>query len=117
MILVVGGLGSGKTEYVRSLGYRDEDIAHGILDDSPVLDALHELVRRQEGGNEDFLRVLLEKEVVICREVGCGVVPVDKGDRDWRDEVGRLCVQLAAHSTRVVRLCCGIPTVIKDVGL
>ena len=43
-----------------------------------------------------------------------GVVPMDAGERIWRERVGRTCSMLASQATRVVRMVCGIPTIIKD---
>ena len=50
---------------------------------------------------------------LLCDEVGCGVVPMDGGDRRWRERVGRTCCALAERAERVIRLYCGIPTIIK----
>ena len=47
-------------------------------------------------------------------EVGCGVTPVDPRQRLAREQTGRLCAALAARAQKVVRVCCGIPTVIKE---
>ena len=33
-----------------------------------------------------------------------------------REQTGRLCTQLARRAGRVVRMVCGIPTVLKDTG-
>ena len=51
--------------------------------------------------------------VILCDEVGCGVVPMDSADRAWRERVGRTCCALAERADKVVRLYCGIPSMIK----
>ena len=51
--------------------------------------------------------------MVVCDEVGSGVIPLEKARRLGREATGRLCCQLAKEATRVVRLVAGIPTVIK----
>ena len=56
---------------------------------------------------------LLGREVVACREVGCGVVPMDRGDRDWREAVGRLCCDLAREAEAVYRIQCGLAMRLK----
>ena len=56
---------------------------------------------------------LLRKDVVICQEVGAGLVPVDAGERARREAVGRLCIALAREADRVVRVVCGVGMVIK----
>lgn len=112
MILVVGAAASGKRDYVKSLGYREEDIS-AELAGGPVLEGLQDLVYADPTAAEALLPRLLEKEVVICDEVGCGVIPLSFHDRMSREQTGRLCVQLARRARRVVRLVCGIPTVLK----
>lgn len=63
--------------------------------------------------SEDLLALLEGKRVVVCDEVGCGIVPLDPDDRAWRERVGRLCCDLAARADAVVRVVCGIPQMIK----
>lgn len=36
MILVIGGHTAGKLDYIRSLGYGEEQIARSLLDERPV---------------------------------------------------------------------------------
>ena len=47
--------------------------------------------------------------VAVTNEVGSGVVPATVSGRLFRDELGRLNAQLAAHGDRVVLLTCGVP--------
>ncbi len=112
MLLVIGGAGSGKREYVKSLGYTDEDIADAVLNDKPVLDNLQDIVFA-DPLNVKIFDILLQKRIVICNEVGSGVIPLDARDREVREATGRLCNRLAQHAKKVVRLVCGIPIVIK----
>lgn len=112
MILVVGGIASGKRTYVGSLGFGEDQMAAGVLDEKPVLLDLHELLRNGELPESDFERVA-GKQVVSCCEVGSGVVPLDRVERDWRDVVGRTCRALAGRADTVVRMVCGIPVVLK----
>jgi len=51
--------------------------------------------------------------VVICNDISCGVVPADPVLRAWREAVGRALAAIANESDEVVRLFCGIPTVLK----
>ena len=50
---------------------------------------------------------------MLCREVGSGVIPMDKADRDWREATGRLCCALAQEATAVIRIVAGIPVALK----
>ena len=51
--------------------------------------------------------------VFTLDDVGCGIVPIDKKDRDYRETAGRIGCNLAAQAQRVIRVCCGIGQVIK----
>lgn len=116
MILVVGGIASGKRTYARSLGYADKEVS-GTLDDAcPVLADAQELVREaaNNGQDADFdalaTDVAARKQVVLCLEIGSGIVPMDRGERAWREYAGSLQKALAKRATAVVRMVCGIPT-------
>ena len=114
MILVVGGTASGKRAYVENvLGYRTSEMSVGVIDSKPVVTDLQDLVAASPGKYLDFLPALLDKAVVVVCETGSGVVPVDRAQRVAREETGRLCILLAERAERVVRLVCGVPTVIK----
>ena len=56
---------------------------------------------------------LSQKEVVIATETGCGVIPLDPRERRNREAAGRLSCLLAERAETVVRICCGIPQVLK----
>ena len=104
MILVTGGRGAGKRSFVTDvLGFSPEQFA----EDGPVLYGLESMDPLPS------LETLLHREVVVCREVGCGVVPMDRGDRDWREAVGRLCCALAREAEAVYRLQCGLAMRLK----
>ena len=113
MILVVGGKGSGKKDYVLSLGYDPAQLADGVLDEKPVLLNLQDMVFADIENAPALLPELTKKEVVVCDEVGSGVIPMGKERRLGREATGRLCCRLAQEAEQVVRLVCGIPTVIK----
>jgi len=113
MILVIGGQGAGKRDYLRALGYADGQIADGVLDARPVLYGLEKLVFDDPAGSGALFEPLCGKEVVCCREVGSGIIPLEKDDRDAREATGRLCVRLAQRADRVVRIVAGIPAVLK----
>ena len=113
MILIVGGEGSGKRAFAESLGYRPEQIAEGVLDERPVVCRVERMVAANYEAAPELLEPLCAKEVVICCEVGSGIVPAEYEQRLTREATGRLCVRLAQRAEAVVRMVCGIPTVIK----
>ena len=117
MILIVGAESSGKRELARSLGYADDDIADSKWDDKPVLCHLESMIFQavyaDEYDKDLWLERLRGKAVIICNEVGSGVVPMEKKQRAAREETGRICTRLAAEAETVVRMVCGIPMVLK----
>lgn len=113
MILIVGSEGAGKKAFAESLGYAAEDISCAVTDDCPVLDHLEKTVFEDPACADSLLPALLRKEVVICNEVGSGIIPALRSDRAAREATGRLCILLAKEAEAVVRLVCGIPQVIK----
>jgi adenosylcobinamide kinase/adenosylcobinamide-phosphate guanylyltransferase len=76
----------------------------------------HQMMEQKEI-QEDTIFQRNPSLVIVSDEVGYGVVPVDSFERAWREKVGRVCTYLAANSTRVVRVVCGIGTVIKEETL
>ncbi len=117
MILVVGGFAAGKKDYLqKELGYSAGDMADAVKNDKPVLYNLQDLVWGQPtiADDESWLAWLLQKEVVVCNEVGGGIVPLDAKERAWRDAVGRLCAQLADKAAQVVRVVAGLPLILKE---
>lgn len=114
MILVVGGIASGKRTYVaQQYGFQEQDMADGVLDDKPVVFNTQDLVRTDPARALELVEPLLQKQVVICNEVGSGVIPVSPEERRGREATGRLCNALTLKADKVVRLVCGIPTTIK----
>lgn len=54
-----------------------------------------------------------EDTVIISREVGSGVVPMDAAERAWRERHGALLQQLSRRSETVIRIFCGLPQQLK----
>lgn len=111
MVLITGGFCSGKLEYAK-MNYDQEYIINDIhlLTKDMVNDGknLNEII-----SEFDSIIEKNEKVVFICDEIGCGIVPMDKAERQWREDTGRLVCHLAEHADTVVRVVCGIPSIIK----
>ena len=126
MKLIIGGIFAGKYERLLALGYKPEEIADGETVpfeeafEKPALYRLNLLIRRLLEAGVDPKEFVLDKVkrhpdlTIVCDEVGGGVVPIDKGDREYREVVGRICCELAALASQVERIYCGIPTVLKS---
>ncbi len=110
MILIIGGSHQGKTSF-----------AQKNFSDAVLIDELHILIKERldQGISEtDIMSEILEKTrgsncVVIADELGNGVVPIDRADRQWRECTGRILIELAAGATEVYRVVCGIGQRIK----
>ena len=116
MVLIIGGAGQGKLDLALSLANCGrEEIALSPQAAGPVLYHL-EAWLKTEPAPLPALEELLRRNpnvVIVCDEVGCGVVPMDRSQRDWRERVGRTCCVLAERADRVIRVFCGIPTTLK----
>lgn len=113
MILIVGGIASGKRTFARMLGFEDGDLSRDAGDMRPVVFDVQELVRDECDVRALADRLAKEKSVVIACEVGSGIVPLSSEERAWRDRAGNLMEQLADRAECVVRMVCGIPLCLK----
>lgn len=116
MTLIVGGAGQGKLSYALAQFQLDETgVSRDPSHPAPIVADLEEWLRDVEDPWPVLDRLLREwpDVAVLCREVGCGVSPMDEQDRIWRERVGRVCCELAKRAGRVIRLCCGLPMALK----
>ena len=107
MILIIGGAGQGKLEYVlQKTGLGPEQVARDpeTARSRPVFAGVEQWPELEE--NE--LLAANPEIILICDEVGSGVVPAE--------QVGRLCCRLAARAERVERIFCGLSMVLKGEG-
>lgn len=124
MKFVTGGANQGKFEYAEKL-YSDAEWANGAvcsfqeLLSCQAVDHFHLFVRRwlQEGKTpQELTGAILEKNrelIIVCDEIGCGLVPTDSFERMYRESVGRICTELVKYADEVYRVTCGIGVRIK----
>ena len=105
MKLYIGGAYQGQEELARR-----ENLGAEIIPD------FHLLLNGFDGDSrafaEDFCREHPDA-VIIADEIGCGVVPIDRNDRAWREAAGRALCVLAQSSESITRVICGIGVRIK----
>ena len=113
MILITGPLCSGKRRMAERLleKHRAEDAPAGTEYAAEVQKMAEKAGSREElEALADHLAGFL---VVTASETGCGVIPADRAEREKREKEGRLCCLLAERASTVIRMCCGIPSVLK----
>jgi adenosylcobinamide kinase/adenosylcobinamide-phosphate guanylyltransferase len=138
---VTGGAFQGKREWVKQYlsnhsgdelwfnGYKKNPLDLTLFKEKDVIviEGMEEYIRHslETKSRENWKSTILqwqnwEKEVagrlivIIGCEVGLGIVPMDERDRESRDMVGWVYQDIAAHSTTVIRLWCGIAEILKE---
>ncbi len=125
MELIIGGAYQGKTEFAKErFGLSDDDIC--VCDKDGSIDFNKKCISHIERYSywctqhgiepaEHFFEHAknLEHSVVISDDISCGVVPMGKTERAWREANGRLLIKLAENSEHVTRVFCKIPVVLK----
>lgn len=127
MKLVIGGCAQGKLQYVLwKYQLRDDAVWDGVLPDEQqrqtgtvVINHFHRWVRCSllDGGcpEEDILSFVNRCGdcIIICDEIGNGIVPIEAFEREYRERTGRIIIQLAKRAEEVERVICGIGQKIK----
>lgn len=140
MRLIVGGAYQGKEAFAWKLLGKEKDSsleADGAADDleeafkKQVVLNFHEYIRRFSDGScgnaeksrqemEKFIGRLVRENpdaVVVADEIGCGIVPMEPGDRLWRDLAGEAVQMLAREAKEVYRVIGGLPQKLKGGSL
>ncbi len=136
LIFITGGTGSGKTEFAEKLCCEMRDNINSRFAEKMELEL-------KDDGGENEIRIiydfsqevkssLLEGRdvtalteailgeagsgmhlIVIASELGCGLVPLDAFEREYREVNGRATCLLAQNADRVYRMISGIAQRIK----
>ena len=84
-----------------------------------IVNHLHRYIREQlrQGTDPEAMIANFYKEypdcILICDEIGNGIVPMEAEERTYRECTGRILEGLAAQADEVVRVVCGIGQKIK----
>ena len=135
MELYIGGFAQGKLEYVKcryNENQKTEKLFVKVIDcvdshykkmlletecDVLILNHLHLWVRDllDEGMEEEKIQTTIlswiksnPDAIVICDELGNGIVPIKKQERIWREQTVWLMIELAKQAERVERILCGL---------
>lgn len=124
LIMITGGAYQGKKNYaVNYYGISESDMINGKnCDIDDLLNAkcvynFHYLTKKYS--IEDIKKALAENPdiIIIADIIGEGIIPLEKSERIWRENTGRLCCWVAEKSTAVIRVSCGIAQAIKTTPI
>lgn len=127
MNLVIGGYAQGKLQYVLQKYQLEENVVWDaalpdekeMLSEIIVVNHLHQWVRSRllDGGcPEEEVQSFVNRCgdcIIICDEIGNGIVPMEAFERKYRERTGRMLIQLAREAEEVERVICGIGQRIK----
>lgn len=127
MILIIGGANQGKLDYaVNKYDLSVEKIVNGeelygcSNPNIKCINNYHLAVKNLLENGADpiaYTKSLIRKypqAVIIMNEIGSGIIPIEKKDRIWREQTGRVGCLLAENADIVTRIVCGIAINIKD---
>lgn len=109
-VLIIGGAFQDKLTV--ALGYSslsDDHVSDGM--DKRIVNNFQNYFKNNM--DEEGLLEKCRGKIIICDEVGCGIIPLDKSDRVYREALGRFLCDLAALSDTVIRVTAGIGQFIK----
>ena len=124
MRLILGGAYQGKLAFAKTrFGLKEDDVFSCQSDEIDFsfrcIDRLEEYTLACVRAGKDPLalfaahRAEWSDSVLICRDIFCGVVPLDPLDRAWRQATGHLCRMLADEAEQVSRIFCGLELRLK----
>lgn len=124
MELIIGGAYQGKLTYAKNkYGFSDEelfDLSSGLPEGERAcfyhLEALTKRASEAGLSSDEIVKKLMphtKNAVVISREIGCGIVPMEPKERLYRETHGAVLRALAADADSVTRIFCGLPEVLK----
>ena len=121
MVLITGGAYQGKVDFaVDKFNVSRKDIYTCTRDKvelpegAGIINNVEELVWACFANDRDPLKYLAarksrwNKSVMIVNDISCGIVPMDKNERIFREAVGRTTMYLAQEAIAVVRVFAGI---------
>ena len=124
MDIIIGGAYQGKLAFAKKhyrLGGKDcFDLASGAPEKAYKcfyhFEALTASAAADGVSIDDFVEEFCrfaKDPIVISREIGSGIVPMDEEQRHWREYHGMALTRMAKRADRVIRVFCGLPEVLK----
>lgn len=100
--------------YIKRLTYKEGAAYNTTVDDTITTDTTAKTMSAAEIINDIY--EANPDIILICDEVGGGIVPLKKEDRIYRETVGRALCCAVKKSDRVERVMCGIGQCLKCDG-
>ena len=100
--------------YIKRLTYKEGAAYNTTVDDTITTDTTAKTMPAAEIINDIY--EANPDIILICDEVGGGIVPLKKEDRIYRETVGRALCCAVKKSDRVERVMCGIGQCLKCDG-
>ncbi len=125
MELIIGGAFQGKTEYAKEeFDLKDSEIFVCEAENAPDFSkkCIAHIEKFSfwcvEHGIEpaDYFFEHAENiadKIIISDDISCGVVPINKTERVWREANGRLLIKLSKEAEHVTRIFCGLSQRLK----
>ncbi len=110
MELYIGGYKQGKLKYVLT---KYPNAENRVCNDLHLW--IREMLQEGQDAELEVIRYIEENPdcILICDEIGNGIVPVDAFERRYREQVGRILIEVAKRADRVERVICGLGQRIK----
>ncbi|MDE7122564.1 MAG: bifunctional adenosylcobinamide kinase/adenosylcobinamide-phosphate guanylyltransferase [Oscillospiraceae bacterium] len=130
MKLIIGGYAQGRLAYaLKKYHLTERDVFDlEILENSDfwkekkIIYHAENFVTICLRNHQDILQEIQKKlpdfqdKIIITQEVGCGLIPIDPDERQWREAVGQMNQLLAEYAESVERVCCGLGMYLKNAG-
>ncbi len=126
MRMIIGGVAQGKLNFAMRKYHIAEDDVFDI-----EICAFEEIYNKRCINHYDsVIKALIERKenpltftenlikrnsdiIIIMNEIGNGIIPIEKDERLWREQTGKIGCRLAELSESVERMICGIAVVLK----
>lgn len=126
MHIIIGGAFNGKRAYVKQLieaTWYEQQLPQQV-EGNIVIAGLEGILRAHLEEEEEHVAAIFadklrdldaqsDELIVILTDMGRGVVPLDKAERQLRDTCGRLYQVLFSEATTVTRIWYGLPEILK----
>lgn len=124
MDLIIGGAYQGKLTYA----VKRYDLAQNDLCDLSCgfpgggfrcyyhFERLTRAAVKEGISDEELANALLpyiKNSIIVSREIGCGIVPMEPVERLYRELHGSVLRRIAEEADSVTRIFCGLPEVLK----